>query len=69
MCSQQVNADRFITFMTNQMTQQQLIAYRKELLSLGRKLTLGWYIFAAYRSFQQFDALSDDLKAELKELK
>lgn len=33
------------------------------------KLTLGWYIFAAYRSFQQFDALSEDLKAELKELK
>jgi hypothetical protein len=33
------------------------------------KLTLGWFIFNAYRCYQQFDALSEDLKAELKELK
>jgi hypothetical protein len=34
---------------------------------LGVKLFLGWFIFDAYRSHKRYDALSEDIKQELKE--
>lgn len=44
-----------------------LLGYIFPFLYIGLKLFLGWFIFVAYRNHQRYDALTEDIKNDLKD--
>lgn len=43
------------------------IGYIFPFLYVGMKLLLGWFIFTSFRNYQKFEALTQDLKEDLKD--